>query len=152
MAIGSLVLLMAGAILATYDTNTENHPVVNQPTPYRPPGTPNNIPVLGLDPEETPEYGRDQSVTANGASFKRETPLRPSEKLGLYEWMALMRELGYYEDGDEPVAAFWNRLEQWNQEQERLLAEVALAPSGLLAPGLGTPTTGGSADLVQADT
>lgn len=41
---------------------------------------------------------------------------KPSEKLGIYEWMELMRTLGW-PDGVADEEEFWTRLEAWDVEQ-----------------------------------
>lgn len=47
-----------------------------------------------------------------------QSPTRPSERLDLYEWMALMRELGHATDISEDE--FFARLHAWDLAQESL--------------------------------
>lgn len=69
---------------------------------------------------------------------------KPSQMLGLHEWIALMQELGWW---DEHVteAEFWDRLSAWDAQSEALSAASSpqhpptseTCPSG---PESGTPS------------
>lgn len=141
-------ILVAGAVLATYDTNVE-HPIVDAPRPGLLPGQANNSVDPGL-PDERPVYVPSQQTNANiepgsNAYTLKQQVLKPSESLNLYEWMDLMHELGYYADGDEPVARFWERLDAWDADQ-------LLLKEGVVLLGAGPAATGGGAHVVHPET
>ncbi len=55
-------------------------------------------------------------------------PLKPSEKLGMPEWLALMRELGYDDNLDTPQV-FYDRLTAWDESHSDQTA-ASESPSG----------------------
>ena len=86
------------------------------------------------------EAERVAEVRRLQAEAERKLVRRPHWDLGVRDWVRLCIELGYWENPNEPVERFWERVAIWDAQHEDPSGSSAAhpqsaSPSSLLVPG-----------------
>ena len=71
-------------------------------------------------------------------------PRRPSDSLGVHEWVRLCAELGYWDNPTEPVEEFWKRVRTWDAQHESQTEASSPQPQSALASYQSVPVSGSS--------